>query len=64
MRQKATRSEASGAIVEYMGAIAGVRPKPYGAIDFYSFGGGSHAAMAVYCHSSEGTVISRVRVKK
>ena len=37
---------------------------PCGAIDFYSFGGGSHAAMAVYCHSSEGTVISRVRVKK
>jgi hypothetical protein len=49
MRQKATRSKASGAIVEYMGAIAGVRPKPYGAIDFYSFGGGSHAAMAVCC---------------
>ena len=41
MRQKATRSEASGAIVEYMGAIAGVRPKPHGAIDFYSLGEGS-----------------------
>ena len=27
MRQKATRSEASGAIVEYMGAIAGAWPR-------------------------------------
>jgi len=44
MRQKAARSKASGAIVEYMEAIAGVRPKPHGAIDFYSFGGGSHTA--------------------
>lgn len=25
----------SGSIVEYMGAIEGVRPKPHGAIDFY-----------------------------
>ena len=48
MRQKATRSKASGAIVEYMGAIARVRPKPHGAIDFYTLGGGSYAAMAVY----------------
>ena len=35
------RIQASGAIVEYMGAIAGVRPKPHGAIDFYSLGEGS-----------------------
>ena len=44
MRQKAARSKAGEAIVEYMEAIAGVRPKPHGAIDFYSFGGGSHTA--------------------
>ena len=56
MRQKATRRKASGAIVECMGAIVRVRPKPHGAIDFYSLGGGSllcrmrEAARSLFTH--------------
>ena len=58
MRQKATRSKASGAIVEYMVALTNrcavweSMASPCGAIDFYSSGGGSHAAIAVYLKSS------------
>ena len=46
MRQKATRSEASGAIVEYMGAIAGAWPRHAEQSTF------TPLMEAVYCKSS------------